>query len=126
MRFTLGKQQKLKSRKSIEALFTNGERIRTGPLQLIYQLCEDSMPHKMGCIVSKRFFKKAPDRNRVKRLLREAYRLQQHNVSVLPKQHLEFMIIFQSPKMPEQQQVNQWMQQLIEKLNKNLDTTQDQ
>ena len=78
MKFTLGKQERLKSRKLIENLYKNGESVKAFPLRMVYlQTAHTSkFPAQVGVSVAKRNFKKAPDRNRLKRLMRETYRLQ--------------------------------------------------
>ncbi|MBF4985659.1 ribonuclease P protein component [Nonlabens mediterrranea] len=118
MRFTLGKDTKLKSKKAIEELFTNGKSIRKGPVRCVFTLVDHAQPHKIGVSVSKRFFKKAPDRNRIKRLLREAYRLNQHDLITPEGKSIEMMFLFQSPKMPEFETVQQLIKKLIIELNK--------
>lgn len=77
MKFTFKKKDKLKSRKLIEKLFDEGKSVTVFPLRMLYLKTthEDGSVIKTGVSVSKRNFKKAVDRNRVKRLLREAYRL---------------------------------------------------
>lgn len=77
MKFTFNKKDKLKSQKLIEKLFLEGKSISAFPLRLIYLKTEYSEGQfiKAGVSVSKRNFKKAVDRNRIKRLLRESYRL---------------------------------------------------
>lgn len=77
MKFTYQKREKLKSQKLIEKLFLEGKSISAFPLRMIYlqTTFEDGSKLKTGVSVSKRNFKKAVDRNRIKRLLREAYRL---------------------------------------------------
>ena len=76
MAFTFGKKEKLKSKKLIEKLFLEGESVSVFPLKMLYlQITHnDGSQIKTGVTVSKRNFKKAVDRNRIKRLLREAYR----------------------------------------------------
>ena len=77
MKFTFKKKDKLKSRKLIEKLFDEGKSVTVFPLRMLYLKTthENGSVIKTGVSVSKRNFKKAVDRNRVKRLLREAYRL---------------------------------------------------
>ena len=77
MKFTFKKKDKHKSRKLIEKLFDEGKSVTVFPLRMLYLKTthEDGSVIKTGVSVSKRNFKKAVDRNRVKRLLREAYRL---------------------------------------------------
>ncbi|MEY8870745.1 ribonuclease P protein component [Flavobacteriaceae bacterium 144Ye] len=75
--FTYNKKEKLKSKKLIEQLFAEGQSVSAYPLKLIYLPVDfdDSVLLKAGVTVSKRKFKNAVDRNRIKRLMREAYRL---------------------------------------------------
>jgi len=76
--FSYNKQEKLKSRKLIEQLFAEGKSFVVHPIKVTYMLIENSLlntPIQISVGVSKRNFKNATDRNRIKRLLREAYRL---------------------------------------------------
>ncbi|MDG5491054.1 ribonuclease P protein component [Psychroserpens sp. SPM9] len=77
MSFTYPKKEKLKSQKLIEQLFSEGKSVSAYPLRMVYLKTsfDDDTQFKTGVSVSKRNFKKAVDRNRIKRLLREAYRL---------------------------------------------------
>jgi ribonuclease P protein component len=78
MSFSYSKKEKLKSQKLIEQLFSEGKSISAYPLRMVYLKTEfdkEDVQFKTGISVSKRNFKKAVDRNRIKRLLREAYRL---------------------------------------------------
>ncbi|MGB3607814.1 MAG: ribonuclease P protein component [Psychroserpens sp.] len=78
MSFSYPKKEKLKSQKLIEQLFSEGKSVSAYPLRLVYLKTNfevDNIQFKTGVSVSKRNFKKAVDRNRIKRLLREAYRL---------------------------------------------------
>lgn len=68
-------KEKLKNKKDISLLFEQGKWFSYRELSIIYLHKEDLENTKVSVSVSKRFFKKAVDRNRVKRLLRETYRL---------------------------------------------------
>ncbi len=93
MRNTFKKNEKLKSKNAFAALFKNGSSAKFYPIRVVYIKwpIENSKFPQVGFSVSKRKFKKAVDRNRIKRLLREAYRLNkievltnlQHNYAVL-------------------------------------------
>lgn len=76
-RFTLSKQERLSSLKDIESLFTEGHSLIKYPFRLVWRqspLPED-FPVRIMFSVSKKKFPRAVDRNRVKRLMRESYRL---------------------------------------------------
>lgn len=77
MKLTFNKQEKLKSKKLIQQLFTNGNQITVFPLRLMYLEIEhnSNYPIQTGVTVSKKKFARAVDRNRIKRLMRETYRL---------------------------------------------------
>jgi ribonuclease P protein component len=81
-RFGLPKSERLKSRKQIDALFSGGKSFAQAPIRVSYQLTPSAEGSglQIGVTASKRTFKKAVDRNRIKRLLREAYRLQKEDV----------------------------------------------
>ncbi len=80
MQYTFKKEEKLKSRKLIEQLFERGSSLSEFPVRVVY-LCIDhtsDYPIQASFSVSKRKFKKAVDRNRIKRLMRESYRLHKY------------------------------------------------
>ena len=82
MKYTLGKQERLKSKKLIEKLYKEGSSVKAFPLRMVFLQTEHTSdyPAQIGVSVAKRNFKKAPDRNRLKRLTRESYRLQKEIV----------------------------------------------
>jgi len=75
--FGFPKTEKLKQKKDLDLLFSKGKWMTHGSLRIISIKIEDteSPCPKVGVSVSKKFFKKAVHRNRIKRLLREVYRL---------------------------------------------------
>ena len=84
--FTLGKNERLKSRKQIQQLFDTGKSIVVGPFRVYYLVSEMLNPQQsmlnvqFGIGVSAKNFKRAVDRNRIKRLTREAWRLQKNDL----------------------------------------------
>lgn len=78
MNFRFPKSEKLKSRKAIKLLFEEGKSVSKFPVKVFYLPAENSETTQAGFAVPKRNFKNAVDRNRIKRRLREAYRLQKH------------------------------------------------
>lgn len=71
MTYNYPKSEKLKSRKAITILFTEGKSVSKFPIRLVFAETEYPQEEKikMGVSVSKKFFKKAVDRNYIKRLL---------------------------------------------------------
>ena len=82
MKNTYPKHEKLKSKTAIDLLFTEGKSVSKYPLRLVYAPItpETGEKIKIGVSVSKKYFKRAVDRNYYKRVLRETYRL---NKSIL-------------------------------------------
>jgi ribonuclease P protein component len=120
-RFTLGKQERLKSKKIVDELFNNGSSFFLQPIRVIYKYEKwgDIFPCKVAFTVSKRNFKKAVDRNRVKRLLREAYRINKkplYDFLKLQDKQMAIAFIYTSNQLPEYETVNLTVQKIIKKL----------
>ena len=96
MKYTLGKEERLKSRKLIEKLYKEGNSVKAFPLRIIFLRTKhtSNYPAQAGFSVPKRNFKLAVDRNRIKRLMRETYRLQKHIVYDTIDQPYIFMISY--------------------------------
>lgn len=95
------REEKLKQKNDISLLFEKGKWQTCGNLRLISFSSEEIALHKMGVSVSKRYFKKAVDRNRIKRLLREVYRL--NKTAFLEKfgKNSLTMLFYISPEKPK-------------------------
>lgn len=79
MDHTYPKKEKLKKKKYLDLLFSEGRTVTKYPLRLVFVAVPDAdVPLQMGVSVSKKYFKKAVDRNYFKRVLRECYRLNKH------------------------------------------------
>lgn len=95
---SFGKQERLKSRKQIELLFQKGNSLFVHPVKVSWMLLpveQKANSIQIGVSVSKRYFKKAADRNRIKRLLRECYRLNKHHfLSAISEKEKSLSVFF--------------------------------
>lgn len=84
MRFTFSKNERLSSQKEIDQLFKEGKSLNSPPLKLIWfkkELPDQSLPAvRVMFGVPKKNFPRAVDRNRMKRLMRESYRLSKNEL----------------------------------------------
>ncbi|MEZ4876030.1 MAG: ribonuclease P protein component [Flavobacterium sp.] len=117
MDYTYPKAEKLKSKKIIDLLFSEGKSVGKYPLRLVYiqKDFEEDVPLKMGVSVSKKYFKNAVDRNYFKRVLRECYRLNKQLLIDNLNQKYCFMFFYQSKDRLEYAEINQKTIQLFEK-----------
>lgn len=95
--FKFPKQQRLTHKKQIEALFANGASAVAYPLRIKY--LENGLPyHRVLIAVPKRNLPLATQRNKVKRWIREAFRLHQHELSQLTS-HQDMVITYTQRKL---------------------------
>ena len=125
---TFKKEERLKSRKLIESLFIDGTVINHFPFKLIYktgELNDSDSNSKIAVSVSKRNFKRAVDRNYIKRKLRESFRknkfslyefLQQTN------QNVYFIVIYIAKEDISYQDIEKEMKLLLNKLVKRIES----
>lgn len=118
-KFTLKKNERLKSRKAIEQLFKEGKRFTVSSLRIFYATT-DNKGLLLGAGVSTKHFKKAVDRNRIKRLIRESWRLQKNELQGLAneKTGLHVFIIYTDKELPEYKRVFASVGTIIQKLIK--------
>jgi ribonuclease P protein component len=93
-RFGFGREEKLKSRKQIDELFVKGKSFTSFPIRVSYRFLPGEARLEAGVTASKKNFKKAVDRNRIKRLLREAYRLQKPGLAEIVLQNKKKAFLF--------------------------------
>lgn len=172
-RNTLGKAEKLKSRKQIEQLFAEGRGFTAYPVKVVYRMVDSrqltvdrhlddtsgklnssiagksqdqtvpsvseplaahhssadehlslASPIQIGVSASTRHFKHAADRNRIKRLLREAYRQQKHELLHLATQkglQLTVFFIYLDKTLPSYDLIFDKMRYCLKRLRKTLE-----
>jgi ribonuclease P protein component len=92
-RHTFRARERLKRRRDFDRVSREGTNLSDGLLRI--RAVSNGLPHgRLGIIVSRRMSRFAPERNRMKRLLREAFRLHKHDLPpgtdwlVIPKGNL--------------------------------------
>jgi ribonuclease P protein component len=122
MDFSYPETEKLKSKKIIDSLFTKGKSVSKYPLRLVYVAhdFEENVPLKIGVSVSKKYFKKAVDRNYFKRLLRECYRLNKQLLTENVDTKYCCMFFYQTNERLTYPEINEKTIQLFEKFIKTI------
>lgn len=118
MNFTYPKNEHLKSKTTIGLLFSEGKSVSKYPLRLVYRLAEPNSEEnitKIGVSVSKKYFKKAVDRNYFKRVLRETYRLNKHLLLDNLQESYSIMFFYQTKDRLTYEEINTKTIQLFEK-----------
>ena len=107
IRNTFKAYERLKREQHIDTLFRTGKAFSVLPLRLIYAIIPrqpgERSPVQVGFSVPKKKFRKAVHRNRVKRLLREAWRLNKQTLyTCIPDdKQLHLFIIYTDLALPE-------------------------
>ena len=123
---TYPRTEKLKSRKLIQQLFAEGKTVTASPVKCFYLVNPSDLIETLqtGVGASARNFKKAVHRNRIKRLLREAYRLNNqtlHQKLEEKKIRVALFILFIGKELPTLPIIETAVQAALEKLRKNFE-----
>lgn len=121
IRYTLKAEDRLKSRKQISVLFAHGKQFTLFPFKIIWHFTPDRVGLQCGFAVSSRNFKKAVDRNYIKRRMREAYRLQKPELVAAcleKKQGLHLFFMYIGKEKPTYSLCAEKMNQALQRLKK--------
>ncbi|MEY3620533.1 MAG: ribonuclease protein component [Bacteroidota bacterium] len=120
--FTFQKKDKLKSRKQTQFLFAKGQSMNAFPIKLIYTI-ESNEPGSLqtGVGAPSRTFRKAVARNRVKRLLREGFRLERPDFLASSASALFFL--YTDATVISQKEIQEKIKQLLSRLSEKINST---
>ena len=120
--YTFSKKERLNSKTSIHRLFEHGSSFFSYPFKVYYHFEDPKENRPIAAVlfsIGKKQFKLAVDRNRVKRLCREAYRL---NKSLLidglekKQRHVEVAFVYVGKTIPDFQDLEAKMQKALRQL----------
>jgi ribonuclease P protein component len=124
--YSLGKQERLKSNFSIRELLVKGRTVTDYPLKAYWDFTDDlrqEFPARMAVSVPKKKFRRAVDRNLIKRRIRESYRLnkkiiyeplQDNNLKII------LIILFLSEEFVSFDELNNSTSRLLQKISEKL------
>lgn len=113
--YSLSKAERLCGETTIAKLFEEGRSFVKYPLRVVYKVEDESAASgglaRMMVSVPKKIFKRAVKRNRVKRLVREAFRLNKHTLDgFCAEQNLHIAFVYLDKQLPSQEQITRAVQ----------------
>ncbi len=124
MGFTFKKEERLCSRQLIDRLYNEGHRLMAFPYSVQWMKVDG--PCQVIIVAPKRKFHHAVDRNRVRRLTRECYRLRKHILYQFLEEHgisIVFSMIYIHNEIMPYEQLGHKMDKLLTALEKEITTT---
>ncbi|MFZ9673741.1 MAG: ribonuclease P protein component [Flavobacteriaceae bacterium] len=123
--FGLPKKNRLKGKKRIDRLFLEGDSLKVKQLKVVYLRTLDQVDFCVGVSSPKKLMPKAVHRNRVRRLLREHFRLMRPEWTEQQWSGMQLMWIFLGKRLPKHEEIETPMRALIEKMLQSDETPQD-
>jgi ribonuclease P protein component len=114
---SFARNERLKSKQDISDLFKEGKFIRKSFLALKFLPAAEAGVNKIAFSVPKRRYPKAVDRNRIKRRMLEAYRLNKSMVTGVEGANLHFILIYNSSREFDFLEIQKTLRQLFAELN---------
>ena len=120
IKHTLPKEERLCSKKALDELFGGGHQsVASFPLRAVFMTTEEAGA-RILVSVSKRFFKRAVHRNRIKRQLRETYRLQKELLETPDTKGVNIAFLWTSNEILPTEIVMQKMRKVILRISESL------
>ena len=124
--FSLSKYERLKSKKDIDTLFLTGKAFFVFPFKIFYKLLplpEGGAPVQIGVSVPKKLFKRAVDRNLIKRKVREIYRINKVDLNKhlrSQQQQLQFMWVYLGKEAMTSAEIHPVVLHILERMKKEI------
>ena len=119
--YSFPKAEKLCKHKYIQQLFAEGDSVQSYPLRLVFTPIPTlEVPFQMLVSVPKRSFKRAVHRNRLKRLIRECYRLQKHTLSTITSEPYALAFVYIGKEIADYPLIYQKVTRCFEKFQAKL------
>ncbi len=124
--YRLPKRERIYLKESIKEVFGKGKSFVSYPLRVIYLIDEEPLQARSQILVSvpKKYFKRAVDRNRIKRLVRENYRLNKNDLlPVLEAKGLYARLVFinVAKDLPSYKQESKGVKRALSRIIKELE-----
>ncbi len=120
------KFERLSAKRSIAFLFEQGQSFVMPPIKIVWKITQEpQFPVTVLFSVPKKNFPVSPDRSRIKRLMREAYRLHKSGfIGVVAEKniYLQVAFIFIGKQLPEYTSVEEKIISALKKLHHELET----
>lgn len=129
LRYTLHKEERLHLKRDVDALFASGAAFIAFPLRIVWRVSPATAERPAHCailaVAAKKYFRRANKRNRVKRLIRESYRLRKHPLLAYAQEHqlhIHIGLLSVAKELPTQADVDKGMEKAIARLLKELNS----
>lgn len=126
MDYKFGKEYKLCRQKLIDAIFSTNKPIKKYPFALHYKVVDEELEKPFQVVISapKRIFRKAHDRNRIKRIMKEVFRYEKHKLEDFLKtkgKYLTLFLVYTTPEELDQKIIREKFKKLIDNLLKEIE-----
>ncbi|MGB3949022.1 MAG: ribonuclease P protein component [Bacteroidia bacterium] len=117
------KEERLCSKIALDDLFEKGSSFHSFPFKIVWQITKKTIPFQAQVAISvpKRYFKRAVDRNKIKRRIREVYRKNKASFyENLGEKQLLFIIVYTSKTIIEYKELEDRMIVALDRLQKSI------
>ena len=123
MPYTFGKEERLCSRSLMDRLYADGHRLMAFPFSVQWLAVEGTQPCQIMIVAPKRRFRHAVDRNHVRRLTRECWRLRKPDFYTFLQEHnlcIVLSLVYVHNEIMSHDQLGHKMDKLIELLRQDI------